>query len=242
MNSEIVIAADRLGPPNCGNGGYVCGTIAREMTGPVTVMLRAPAPLETPLRLSAEDGGVRLAAVDGTTIAVATPASRGALDLAPPPPPAFEAARIAGLGFPGLHRDFHGNCFCCRRGPPGSGVQAFVGQLPDRPTGEVAGAWTPHASFADESGLIRAEIVWTALDCPGAVAWVVTEGGQGGVLGSVTCEILRRPALGEACIIAAWRIGAERRKRFSGVALHSAAGDVLAVSRQVWIFAGEATR
>jgi hypothetical protein len=41
---------------------------------------------------------------------------------------------------------------------------------------------------------------------------------------------------GEPCIITAWRIGGEGRKRLSGTALHAASGEQLAMSRQVWIF------
>ena len=37
------------GPPNSGNGGYVCGMLGKQIDGPSEVMLRLPPPLETPL-------------------------------------------------------------------------------------------------------------------------------------------------------------------------------------------------
>ena len=37
------------GPPNSGNAGYVCGMLARHITGAAEVTLRAPPPLETEL-------------------------------------------------------------------------------------------------------------------------------------------------------------------------------------------------
>jgi hypothetical protein len=37
------------GPPNSGNGGYVCGMLARHIAGAAEVTLRAPPPLETEL-------------------------------------------------------------------------------------------------------------------------------------------------------------------------------------------------
>src|SRR6202167_1670074 len=37
------------GPPGSGNGGYVCGRIAAYIDGPVTVTLRRPPPLATPM-------------------------------------------------------------------------------------------------------------------------------------------------------------------------------------------------
>jgi hypothetical protein len=176
-----------------------------------------------------------MASANGTTIGLGRPASRADAST-DRPAPGYAAAQAAGLGFPGFVRDFHPICFCCRRGAPGSGVQAFVGPLEGAPEGDVAGAWTPHPSFAGTDGLIGPEVIWTALDCPGSVAWVLNGEGQGGALGAMTCEIRRRPAAGEPCILAAWRIGAERRKRLSGTALYSAAGELLASSRQVWIF------
>jgi hypothetical protein len=233
---ELLIAATFRGPPDCGNGGYVCGAIARWVEGPAAVMLRAPPPLETPLDLWRQaDGGLRLATGEGATIALAHSAAPTELDPVREAP-SYSEAVAAGRRFPGLHRDFHSVCFCCRRHPPGSGVQAFVGQLEGRPEGEVAGAWAPEPQFADADGLIRPEMIWAALDCPGSVAWVLDTEGQGGALGAMTCEIHRRPTVREPCIIAAWRLGAERRKRFSGTALYSASGQVLASSRQIWIF------
>jgi len=37
------------GPPNSGNGGYVCGMLARQIAGAAEITLRAPPPLETEL-------------------------------------------------------------------------------------------------------------------------------------------------------------------------------------------------
>ena len=39
------------GPPNSGNGGYVCGMLGRQIAGAAEVTLRAPPPLETKLDL-----------------------------------------------------------------------------------------------------------------------------------------------------------------------------------------------
>jgi len=51
------------GPPNSGNGGYVCGMLARHITGAAEVALRAPPPLET--GLSVVEVGVGLGAASG---------------------------------------------------------------------------------------------------------------------------------------------------------------------------------
>ena len=51
MKREYLEIAERFcGPPNSGNGGYVCGLLAKHLTGTVTVRLKAPPPLKTKLR------------------------------------------------------------------------------------------------------------------------------------------------------------------------------------------------
>ncbi len=237
MRSKIVVAEQFRGPPNSGNGGYVCGLMARALDGPVTAMLRAPMPLDTPLDLVVEDGAARILGADGTLIGEAKAADPTVL---PPPPstPSLTAVTAAAPGFPGLHRPFHPVCFTCGdQLDDGFGLRVFVGQVEGMEPGVVAGPWTVHPSFADAEGLAPTEVVWAALDCPGSVAWVVTEGG-GGLLGTMTAEVLRRPAAGETTIVLAWPIDQSGRKRFSGTALYSAQGELMARSHQIWIGRG----
>ena len=232
--SEIVVSAQFRGPPNSGNGGYVCGLLARDLIGPVKGVLRAPITIDAPLRLVRTLDGARLTALSGELIAEAGPGETADL---PQPPicPSLEAAREAGARFVGLGGRFHPVCFTCADVlDEGFGLRVFVGQVEGAADGVVAGPWTPHANFAEAGGLASVEAVWAALDCPGSVAWVV-KGGGGGLLGTMTCEILRRPAVGEPCIVLAWPIEASGRKRVAGTALFSAEGELMARSRQIWI-------
>jgi hypothetical protein len=234
LRSKIVVAQQFRGPPNSGNGGYVCGLMARSFEGLATAMLRAPPPLDTPLDLVVDDGVARILDEDGTLIGEARAGDPAVLP-SPPPAPSLAAALAAAPGFPGLHRPFHPVCFTCGDElDDGFGLRVFVGQVEGLADGVVAGPWVPHESFADADGLAPAEVVWAALDCPGSVAWVVTEGG-GGLLGTMTCEVLRRPACGETTIVAAWPIEQSGRKRISGTALYSTDGELMALSHQIWI-------
>ncbi|HEY5007012.1 MAG TPA: hypothetical protein VII42_03350, partial [Caulobacteraceae bacterium] len=79
MRSKIVVAQQFRGPPNSGNGGYVCGLMARALDGPVTAMLRAPMPLDAPLDLVVEDGVARILGADGTLIGEARAGDPGVL-------------------------------------------------------------------------------------------------------------------------------------------------------------------
>ena len=47
MTDSLVIPSRFCGPP--GSGGYACGRIAAYADGPVTVTLRRPPPLATPM-------------------------------------------------------------------------------------------------------------------------------------------------------------------------------------------------
>ena len=54
MNS-IIINKHFCGPPNSGNGGYVCGRLAHYIPGSAEVTLHLPPPLEKPLEVSAKN-------------------------------------------------------------------------------------------------------------------------------------------------------------------------------------------
>jgi hypothetical protein len=78
------------------------------------------------------------------------------------------------------------------------------------------------------------EIVWAAIDCPGAYA-VGAEGRGDIVLGRMTARVDRVPEAGETCVVASWPLGADGRKLYAGTALFAQDGELLAVARQTWI-------
>lgn len=231
-----MIGQQFCGPPNSGNGGYVCGVLAKDIEGPATAVLRARIPLDEDLNLEADGAGVLMTDAEGGLIGRGDPA---VLDLDVPPAPSLEAAQAATARYRGHEQRIHPICFTC--GPErddGDGLRVFCGQLDGAPAGHVAGAWTPHAAFADADGLIPVEVVWAALDCPGYFAWVETVGRHGALLGTMTGEVLRQPRTGEPCIVTAWPLVREGRKETAGVALFSATGELLARAHQVWIAMG----
>jgi len=231
---EVVVATQFRGPPNSGNGGYVGGLLAGPIGGVVTAVLRAPIPLDTALRLMLADGATRLTGPAGQLIGEGRPGDPAELPDTPAPPP-LAAASEAAARFIGLSRTFHPVCFTCGdKLEEGFGCRVFAGQIEGADPGHVAATWTPHVNFAGDDGLTRLEVLWAALDCPGSVAWAVQQGG-GGLLGTMACEVARRPAPGEACIVTAWPIERSGRKMISGTALFTADGERLARSRQVWI-------
>lgn len=233
--AKIVIAQQFCGPPNSGNGGYVCGLIARDVEGPATSVLRARVPLDINLDLRSEDGMMQLTDPQGGMIGASKPADRSLLPT-PPEAPGMKAARAAGERYPGHEQRIHPTCFTC--GPErreGDGLRVFPGQIESAPAGHVACIWAPHMNFSDQQGLVTTEVIWAALDCPGFFAWVVKEGRHGALLGTMTGEVLRRPRAGHEYIIMAWPLAREGRKETAGVALFAMDGELLARAHQVWI-------
>jgi hypothetical protein len=232
---EIVISRQFRGPPNSGNGGYVCGVVGGK--GPATVALRALIPLDVALDLHTSDDATRLMGKDGTLIAEATPAAVALPE--PPTPPSLDQARDAATRCLWTDKPFHPPCFTCSSiREDGDGLRILPGQIAGAEPGHIACVWTPHAAFADADGLVPDEIVWAALDCPGSLAWVVKSGMGGGLLGTMTGEVLRRPRAGEDTIVTAWPIEQSGRKFIAGVALFDAQGALMARGSQIWIARG----
>jgi hypothetical protein len=238
---SVVIPGRFNGPPNSGNGGYVCGVVAGLLGGSAhacaQVTLRAPAPLDRPLQVH-RDGSDGVQLRDGERlIAEGRP---GELDLEAPAPPSLAEARAAAQRYTGFVDMPFPTCFTC--GPDrheGDGLRIFTGLLED---GErVAAPWRPHASVADAEGAVRPEILWAALDCPSG--WAVQERylvrdfppDTQILLGQFEARLDGRLRVGESAISLGWPIGREGRKLSSGSALFREDGSLLGLARATWI-------
>jgi hypothetical protein len=217
---EIVFPHRFRGPLTSANGGYASGRLAAFVDAEeVEVTLRLPPPLERPLRVERGAEGARL--LDGDAlVAEARPATLDVEAPAPVPVDAAEAAREHHVR--NWTPDFR-ECYVC--GVREDGLEIRVGA--------VAGREPLHAApvvLDDPSS----EIVWAAIDCPGAFA-VAGDGRGEVVLGRMAARVDRVPADGEQCVVASWPLGDEGRKHFAGTALFSADGELLALARQTWI-------
>jgi uncharacterized protein YhfF len=196
--TDLVVAQRYRGPDVSGNGGYTCGLVATALVGgDAEVTLRVPPPLDTPLRidgLSIHDGEVLVAEAAPATVE---------LDLPEPVP--YEEAVALQAPFDPAHPFRH--CFVC--GPEGEGFRVRPG---------AAGRGRVVAPLQlDES---RRELVWAALDCPGAFA--VNPDFERGVtvLGRLAAHIEELPAPGEELVVVGWPLGEPQGRRFfAGTAL-----------------------
>jgi hypothetical protein len=195
------------GPDASGNGGYSCGLFAQLVDGDAEVTLRVPPPLDTELRvdgLNLYDRETLVAEVRPTTVELELPA----------PPANVEAGR------PDPAHPFP-NCFVC-----GPARTDGLGLVPRQYGSVVAAPWRPAE--------VSRELVWAALDCPGAFA-VHSDFSRGAcVLGRLAVHIEEMPVEGEPLAVVGWDLGgAEGRRLYAGTALFR--GDTpLAWGRATW--------
>lgn len=110
----------------------------------------------------------------------------------------------------GYARNSHPLCFCCSTALPtnrGLHVQCY----PVAGLAQVAGPWICDPGFATGDGRVPAELVWTALDCPGQMAWVAEGNRRVGLLGCMTARLVRPVDAGARTVIIGWTMGAEGR-------------------------------
>ena len=238
--TRIIIDQRYCGPPNSGNGGYVCGRLARHIPGAAEVTLRAPPPLDRPLDAVATDDGTWELRDGAKIVATGRAAS---VELARIETASFDEACVAELLTPVKpHEHPLPTCFVC--GPArakGDGLRIFAGPLGRHARNAVlAASWTPDANLAAEDGLIASEFLWSALDCPTGYACNYNQESDSFdqaplLLGRMSARIEARPRPGDRCVITAWPTGRDGRKRTAEAAAHDEAGRLLAVARATWI-------
>lgn len=231
MHVEHIEIVQRFcGPPRSGNGGYTCGRVAARLPGPVAVRLRAPPPLQTPLRLESSAMDARL--TDGTTLVAEARCT--SLALAVPPCPSPAEARQASLAYAGFHGHAFPGCFVC--GPdrePHDGLRIFPGSAGAQ--GLLAAPWMPDKTLADAAGRVLPEFLWSALDCPGAFAVLPPVGDVAVVLGELCANLEGEVVAGENCVVTAWPLGGDGRRHLAGSAVFGGDGRLVARARAVWI-------
>ncbi|MFK7887840.1 MAG: hypothetical protein AB8G16_13350, partial [Gammaproteobacteria bacterium] len=97
----------------------------------------------------------------------------------------------------------------------------------------VVAAWCPRADLAATDGEIDALYLHAALDCPSYFAFGDT--GLVALLGRMHSEVLARPQVDEPCVIHAWPLSIDGRKRQSAVVCVGGSGQVLARAINTWI-------
>lgn len=228
--SRLTIARRFNGPPDSGNGGYVCGAFAVASGEDVRVRLLAPPPLERELTLHPGETPGSFLLQDGELRIASATAARLELDVPQPPP--YVQAVWASQHYVGFKQHTFPDCFVC--GPHrrrGDGLRIFPGLLD---SGLVAGPWIPADDLDGGDGKVAVEYHWAALDCPGYFA-LVEQSPRKMLLGEMQAHVDRRVRVGEPCTVIGWKLGTEGRKHHSGTAIFDGEGELCARARTTWI-------
>ena len=243
------------GPPGSGNGGYVCGELAKafgplaecdlRQTGEahpapgVRVRLMRPVPLDRDLRIIPIEDGYGL--FDGATLLAQ--AWSGALTLAAPGPVVFEVATQASRRFRGFASHPIPHCFVCGSArAEADGLRIFPGAVGGEEGatsdgvggGLFAAPWRPDPSLAGADGNVDPSFLWAALDCPGCFSFPQPEGALV-LLGEMMAALSGPVAVDEACVLLSWQLSEEGRKHRTGTALYGEDGDCRGIAHAIWI-------
>lgn len=228
METTISVNKRFCGPPRSGNGGYVCGLVAKVIPGLSEVKLLAPPPLDSDLTLEYTDNSATLT-MDGSAIAKAAETS---WDMTVPKCPDIEEALTAQENYLGFTKHDLPGCFVC--GPKreiGDGLRIFAG------TGKsgniVSAVWEPANLPSNHNNEIDSEFIWAALDCPGFFA--VTEQSGFALLGSLSVKHFHPVFLDQKYIVTGWHAGSEGRKHTAGTALFDEQGKLVAQAKAIWV-------
>jgi len=230
LNKHIVINHRFCGPPDSGNGGYVCGLMSGFIDGVAEVTLLLPPFLDQPLQV-AHASAFRFFLTD--VVAILAEARSTHLDLDVPAPPNYKQAKEASRRYRGF--DFHPahTCFVC--GPErakGDGLRIFAGPVAGKQM--VAANWVPDEWLADEQGYVKPEFLWAALDCPGCFA-AIADQDRMILLGRLAAKIEGNVKPGEHCVVIGWKISRNGRKYCVGTALFSESGKLCGQAKATWI-------
>lgn len=224
----LVIPSRYNGPPNSGNGGFTCGLVAGFVGPGAEVTLRKPPPLDIPLAISVVDGVTLVH--DGETLIAEGRVVEWSLEV--PPPPSMDAAADASSRYVGFERHDFVTCFSC--GPDrDDGLAIWPGKVAGAEM--VASPWAAPEDVPIVDGNLAPEIVWAALDCPGAWVGARDLTVDPVVLGRMAARIVAPLAADGAFVSYAWALGDDGRKSYAGTAVADDSGRVLAYARQTWI-------
>lgn len=228
----FTIARRYRGPEESGNGGYTCGMVARFVAGDAEVTLRKPPPLDAALEVRRVEGGVDVYAADDL---IAEGRTVG-FDLEVPLPPTMAEAEAARRHYTGYRTHAFPTCFVCGTDRAADGLMIHAGGVEGRQV--WAAPFTPDPSLPATGGILEPEMVWSALDCPGAWAVERATKDRPVVLGRMAAHLERGAPTDRAYVATGWPIGVDGRKLYSGTALFDTDGTCYGWARQTWIVMG----
>jgi hypothetical protein len=206
--------------------------LARHIGNPAEVTLRKPIPSEREMQVVRDGETFKLMAGD-ELIAEGNPT---AIELDLPKPTSFAEAHAAAEKSPAFTNHPFPTCFVCGPlRPHGDGLRIFPGIIGESAIGRTfACAWEPAREFADASGAIKPEFIWSAMDCPTGFAGGFPYMGKL-VTGRLAVKLVAPVKAEEKCVIMSWPLGIDGRKHHAAAALFGEDGTVRAKAKATWI-------
>jgi hypothetical protein len=233
MFAQITIDGRYEGPPGITNGGWIAGLMSQFVAAPtVTVSLRRPVPVETPVSVVPAGEGATLVG-GGEELVLANGGGWDAQIPAVEPIALADAEWATAQFWAAAEEHPFPHCFSC--GPSravGDGLRLLPGAVAGRPELRAA-PWKVDHEYDAGWGAAVAPAVWSALDCSGAFPHL--RPCEAPVLGRMTGRLLGDVRPGETYVVVGRADGADGRKRYSSTALFDGDGRRLAESQQTWI-------
>jgi hypothetical protein len=223
------------GPPTSGQGGYPSALLAAQLDLPSAVSLRRPVPLDEEIEVSVDGDVAR--ALDAAGELVAEAIATTTLERWNGPTVDLHRARAAAARFRPVPDGTFDRCFVCGRARHDDGFGVFPGAVEG--TDLVAAPWTPPAWAGDDDGVVRPELVWGALDCPGYFA-IHGDDLAVAFLARMQAELLAPIEVGVEYVAIGRPLRRDGRKGFAATAIATADGEVLAHSEQLLVMPREA--
>ncbi len=229
MAETITIDRRYQGVTGRGQGGYAAGLLAQRISGPARVDFFNPIPLNHPLEV--RSSGERWELLNGDTLILRVRPHNG--DLWAPAVATLEEAEAAMADSPVYRHRVVPDCYSC--GTVATSMGVHPGPLPGRD--EFATIWTPPPWAADSQGLVLAQHVWAATDCPGGWKAGTTEKGgfRLAVTGQMSMSLIGPVVEGRTYAIVAWSGEWKGRRVKAATALFDEYGTCLASTASTWI-------
>jgi hypothetical protein len=219
--SEVLVPARFNGPPQSGQGGYVCGMLAGlapPARGTAVVSLLLPPPLERPMRL--EVGPDQAVLMLGELVVAAVTSTTEPIPAVPPVSPA--EADLAMEGYLGWEDHPFPTCYVCGHERE-DGLFLAPGPVAGR-ADTVACTWIPEETSP--------EVLWGVLDCPGG--WTTDPRDDPMVLTRMTADLVGTAKVGEPHVVVAQQVRRVGRVATNLTSVYGPDGALVGTSSAEW--------
>lgn len=231
----ITVPSAYQGMPGIAHGGYVAGLLTHQAREPLSVTLRQPPPLDTPLSIEYGPDGLTLCDPHGHLIAD----GRAGQPLADGPPLSPVEPARSPTPHPRFSHHPYPACFVCGTHRD-DGLRLRV--APPDDTGVAAAVWDPSSPLLPNGDVVPPTFVWAVVDC--LTAWSFADHWGDAhwwpaVTGQLTVTATAHVPRDGPCVAAGRLSGRQGRRITVQAAVGDPEGQVCARAEAVWVVVPE---